>query len=356
MKKEDMKKIFYNKPTFTDTTWALLALTRFCLAFIVMYGHLYRHILGLKFISFQFLFDLGGKASVMVFLLISGISIGHSFVTNSLGFIKRRFLRIYPLYFIAVLFGILLQYYLGSPYVLPNSTMVAAGSLTSVSNLLLLQGIASITITYNGPLWSIGVEVFLYLMTPLLMYLRMRYIIIITLISMFAFTFLYHDFLFGYSNFIWAWPFLIGFIISAKKNPLFAFLLFGLTLFIVFYQQKIFAESLSILLVSFSIIVILMSMYVKLDLSKKNKIFLNFLGTISYPLYIFHFPLYLLLYHLGIRESYIFVCLVILFCIPINYIFDVWLKKIFWKPLVYNIEKHFKEFKIKRMSVKTLKT
>jgi peptidoglycan/LPS O-acetylase OafA/YrhL len=213
-----MNKCFYKNPTFTDSTWALLAITRFCLAFIVMYGHLYFHVLGLKLMTFQFIFDLGGKAAVMAFLLISGLSIGYSYDKNNVGFIKRRFLRIYPLYFTAVLLGVFLQYYLKSPYELPNSTMVAAGNLTSVANFLLLQGITAITITYNGPLWSIGVEVFLYLMVPLLMLLRMRYIVIITLISMFAFTFLDYDFLFGYSNFIWAWPFLIGFIISAKKK------------------------------------------------------------------------------------------------------------------------------------------
>jgi peptidoglycan/LPS O-acetylase OafA/YrhL len=350
-----LKKIFYSKPTFTDSTWALLAITRFCLAFIVMYGHLYFHVLGLKLMTFEFIFDLGGKAAVMAFLLISGLSIGYSYDKNNVGFIKRRFLRIYPLYFTAVLLGVFLQYYLNSPYELPNSTMVAAGNLTSVANLLLLQGIAAITITYNGPLWSIGVEVFLYLMVPLLMLLRMRCIVIITLISMFAFTFLDYDFLFGYSNFIWAWPFLIGFIISAKKRAGFAFPLLGLSLFIVFYQQKIFGEPLSILLAFVSILICLMAIYVKLELSKNAKTFFNFLGTISYPIYIFHFPLYLLLYHIGIRESNLFISLVILLCIPINYIFDDWLKKIFWKPLVNKIEKQISERGTKKIMIKTFK-
>ncbi|MEZ7503914.1 acyltransferase family protein [Flavobacterium sp. Arc2] len=350
-----MKNIFYKVPTFTDTTWSILAVTRFVLAFIVMYGHLYFHILSFKVMPYQFIFDLGGKAAVMVFLLISGISIGYSYARNSKGFIKRRFLRIYPLYFVAVLFAVFLQYYLGSPYELPNSTMLAAGNLTSIANFLLLQGIASITITYNGPLWSIGVEVFLYLMVPLLMLLRLRYILVITLISMYAFTFMDYDFLYGYGDLIWAWPFLIGFIISAKKQPLFAFPLLGLSIFIVSYQQKIFAESLSVMLSSCSILFILIAMYLKLDFTKNMKIFLNFLGTISYPIYIFHFPLYLLLYHLGVRESYVFIGLVILLSIIINYIFDDWLKKIFWKPLVNKLDSQLNEYKIKSISIKNLK-
>jgi peptidoglycan/LPS O-acetylase OafA/YrhL len=351
-----MNRYFSNKPTFTESTWAVLAITRFFLAFVVLYGHLFFHILGLKFMPFQFIFDLGGKAAVMVFLLISGISIGHSYVRNRKEFFERRFLRIYPLYFIAVLFTVLLQYYVGSPYEVANSTMIAAGNLTSIANFLLLQGIASIAITYNGPLWSIGVEVFLYLMVPILMILRMRYILIITLISMFAFTFLDNYFLYGYGNLLWAWPFLIGFIISAKKKPSFAIPLLGLSVFIVLYQHKIFSDSLSIVLTSFGTLVCLIAMYMKLDLSKNTKIFFNFLGTISYPIYIFHLPIFILLYYLGVRESYSFIGLVILLCIAINYIFDVWLKKIFWKPLVDYIVTYIKEFKIKRMSNKTLKT
>jgi peptidoglycan/LPS O-acetylase OafA/YrhL len=103
---------------------------------------------------------LGGKAAVLGFLLISGISIGHSYYNSQSGFLKRRFLRVYPLYFFAVLFGVFTQYFLGSPYQLPNINMVAAGIGTSIGNFVLLQGIAVNTITNNGPLWSLGVEFF----------------------------------------------------------------------------------------------------------------------------------------------------------------------------------------------------
>jgi peptidoglycan/LPS O-acetylase OafA/YrhL len=350
-----MEKYFYNKPMFTESTWAVLAITRFFLAFVVLYGHLFAYVLGFESVPFQFILNLGGKAAVMVFLLISGISIGHSYIRNREEFLKRRFLRIYPLYFVAVLFAVLLQRYLGSPYEIPNTTMIAAGNLTSIANFFFLQGIATITITYNGPLWSIGVEVFLYLMVPILMYLRTLYVLIIALISMFSFTFLEHYFLYGHENLRWAWPFLIGFIISAKNKPLFAIPLLVLTVFIVLYN-KTFSDSLSIVLISFGILVCLISMYMKLYLSKKIIIFFNFLGTISYPLYIFHIPIFILLYYLGVREYYNFIGLVILLCIAINYIFDVWLKKIFWKPLVDYIEIYIKEFRIKRISNKTLKT
>jgi peptidoglycan/LPS O-acetylase OafA/YrhL len=37
--------------------------------------------------------------------MISGISVGHSFNKNKAGFLKRRFLRIYPLYFAEAILG-----------------------------------------------------------------------------------------------------------------------------------------------------------------------------------------------------------------------------------------------------------
>lgn len=143
----------------TESTWAIFAITRFLLAFVVLIHHIEIYFDFIKGNSkLEFIASFGGKASVLGFLLISGISIGHSFSIKKEGFLKRRFLRIYPLYFFAVLFTVILQYYLGSPYQLPNSNLVSAGIFTSIGNLLLLQGIAVIPIIYNYPLWSLGVE------------------------------------------------------------------------------------------------------------------------------------------------------------------------------------------------------
>ncbi|MCW2118490.1 acyltransferase family protein [Flavobacterium sp. 7A] len=345
-----MNNLLNTKPTFSESTWAILAITRFVLAFIVMYGHLYDQIFGHKLMPCKFIYDLGGKTAVVGFLLISGISIGFSYAQKKQEFIKRRFLRIYPLYFAAVLFTIFVQYYLGSPYSLPNSNMASAGILTSISNVLLLQGIASITITYNGPLWSIGVEAFLYLMVPLLMPLRLRYIVIMTILSMLAFTFLDYDVLYVYSNLIWAWPFLIGLIISAKNKPISTLPLLIFCLLIVNYQNIIFKDSLSVLTVFLVIVVCGIALYFKNYISDNLIFFLDYLGKLSYPIYVIHMPMYLLFYHIGIRQPYAYISLVILLCIPINYVFDVWLKNILWKPLTNSFDAKVKNF-IKNFSI-----
>jgi peptidoglycan/LPS O-acetylase OafA/YrhL len=171
-----MKKYFYINPTFTDSTWALLAVTRFFLALVVMVsiGHLTKFVNEDAFLNTLGCF--GGKTAVMVFLMISGISVGYSFHANDKGFIKRRFLRIYPLYFIVVLGTILLQYHLGSPYHVNNENFIAAGNATSIANLLLLQGVIAIDLTFNNPVWSLSVEFFLYLILPLFFSIRLRYL------------------------------------------------------------------------------------------------------------------------------------------------------------------------------------
>ena len=346
-----MKKYFYSTPTFTESTWAILALTRFLLAFIVMYGHFYAYVFGFNAGANQLILNLDAKAAVMAFLFISGISIGYSYDKKKEGFFKRRLIRIYPLYFTAVLFGVILQNYLGSPFELPNSTMVPAGHLTSIANFLLLQGIAAITITYNGPLWSIGVEFLLYLMVPFLSSLRLRYLLVITLISMIAFTFFNYSFLYGYTTLIWAWPFIIGLLITVKKRLSYAICLLVISLLIVNFQKEVFRDSLSVVTVSVSIIICLFAIYTKYDFSTKTKHVFNYLGVISYPLYVFHLPLFLLLYSLGLREHYLFIGMVILFCIPINFIFDTFLTKIFWKPVILQVE-----YIIKKIRVSCMKT
>lgn len=351
-----MNKIFYNKATFTESTWALLAITRFCLAFIVMIyiGHLSHFVHFSEYpLLFQKITNLGGRAAVLGFLFISGISIGHSYYQKKEGFLKRRFLRIYPLYFFAVLLAVFLQYFIGSPYQLPGVTMVAAGNLTSLANFLLLQGIISIDITYNGPLWSINVEFFLYLMVPLLFRFRLRYVFLVLIASMVLFTF-QESFttnmeLYGAKIAIYAWPFILGFLISAKKQIKYTIPFIIIGIISVIYNDNLMPDELCWLTFLVSVLIVFFGMYVNVKLSDKTIKVFNFLGTISYPMYLFHIPLYLLLYYYGIREALFFVFLVIIIVIPLNYILDDYLKKIFWKPLVDNVEKYVTDFKTKEI-------
>ncbi|WP_418263505.1 acyltransferase family protein [Flavobacterium faecale] len=336
-----MKKYFYSEATFTSSTWALLAITRFLLAFIVMisFGHLDRFVNTNS--VFAIIREFGGKGAVMVFLMISGISVGVSIMKSKEGFLKRRFLRIYPLYFMAVLLTVFLQFYLGSPYTVKDTTFIATGNLTSISNFLLLQGIASISLTYNSPLWSISVEFFLYLILPFIYKLRLPFVYLIALLSVVfyvAHTQLFALELYGVKHLIYAWPFIIGYLVAVKKQfyGVIPLILIGTAGIYYNFLREVVIEKFTFIWFLLTTGMVISFLFAKIKLSKSIKEWFNYLGELSYPLYLFHIPLYFIGYHIGIREAYLFVCFAILLCIPINYIFDIWLKNKFWKPLFNN--------------------
>src|SRR4051812_3996977 len=73
---------------YTESSWALLAGLRFFLAFIVFAGHLsWFADLGAILTGVS---SFGGRPAVLGFLLISGLSIGHSIVSRPEGYFRRR--------------------------------------------------------------------------------------------------------------------------------------------------------------------------------------------------------------------------------------------------------------------------
>src|ERR1700728_3629007 len=118
---------------YTESSWAALALARFILSIIVFFGHLvyFSHLP----YALLWVHMLGGKAAVLGFFLISGVSVGHSYSQRATHYFKRRFLRIYPLYFWSVTFTIILIYSTGSHCNLPGIQLVAPGFKTDFANL-----------------------------------------------------------------------------------------------------------------------------------------------------------------------------------------------------------------------------
>ena len=336
-----IQKIAGMERKYTESTWAIFAGMRFVLAAIVLVGHLHVFIAGTDRLSV--ISDFGPKAAVLGFLLISGVSIGHSYKQSPNGYFPRRFLRIYPLYFFAVLLTCVVTILVGSPYQLPGQTMAAAGWKTSLAAIFLLQGILSITITYNGPLWTLGVETFLYLFAPLLSKSRLELFILLISASMVSFMFFPKDWLFGYSALRYSWPWLIGFLSAIQHRFKLIVFLLAIGVIITAATKTDTIESLS--WVTFgvvSIIVVLANAYV-FNVSRSAQKILNFFGELSYPIYLFHFPLYIILYrYCAVRSPYTFILLTLLISLALNYVIDYWLKRIFWKPLVGWVVLRFK--------------
>src|ERR1019366_8528321 len=90
-----------------SVSWEALALLRFFLAWIVLSQHLTSVTDHSGWVEALSSFD--GKAAVVGFLLVSGYSIAASLDRESEGFYRRRFLRVYPLYFFAIVFAVALE-------------------------------------------------------------------------------------------------------------------------------------------------------------------------------------------------------------------------------------------------------
>jgi peptidoglycan/LPS O-acetylase OafA/YrhL len=322
----------------SESAWAWLAFMRWVLAGIVLMVHLRA-----TFVPPNAVIDLivsfGGKAAVMGFFLISGYSIAHSYGERPDGYFRRRFLRIYPLYLVAVLFTQLVVFLAPAPAVcLDGYTFVSAGFRTSVANALLLQGFAAIPLTYDIPLWTLSLEALYYLLAPFLYRRPQAILVLLTLISMIIFhTSTAPSVLYGYNALVFFWPWLIGFLLGRDASraawPVGLGLLGAL---LVFFSRKETVEPLSVAtyLATFALILTAPRLRVPGMLRRMA----NFLGDLSYPLYLFHLPLAILFFcYFGLRGLPAFLIAIIGATAVLWYVFDIQLKFRLWVPLVDSI-------------------
>lgn len=135
--------------------WSLLAGLRFLLASIVAVNHLPDFIpIG----GWSVIPRFGAFEAILGFLLISGYSIGASYMKQPDGFVWRRIKRIYPVY----LASIALVYLV---FMLDQSNLPSVWVV--LANVLFLNQIVTAT-SFVGPAWSLALEFWLYCLTPLL--------------------------------------------------------------------------------------------------------------------------------------------------------------------------------------------
>jgi peptidoglycan/LPS O-acetylase OafA/YrhL len=140
--------------------WDVLSVLRFFLAFIVALTHLkaYAPLGPLAWIE-----KLGFFEAILGFLLISGYSIGHSIQKQPEGFLRRRMLRIYPVYLVAM----------AMTYAVGQQAWTGAFAWHFFANLFFLGQLAD-RHSYIVPAWSLHLEVWLYCLAPLFLLLRAR--------------------------------------------------------------------------------------------------------------------------------------------------------------------------------------
>jgi peptidoglycan/LPS O-acetylase OafA/YrhL len=361
---------------------------RFFAAYLVVIHHAeqIRMKYGLFNLKEYSLFNNGGIA-VTFFFVLSGFLISYllfkeSDITNNISvkkFYFRRILRIWPLYFLIVIIGIIFLPYIldfiGYSYSLPYS-------FNDVILYYILFSPFMVNIFYGHhliePLWSIGVEELYYIVwAPLFKFLR-NYILPIIILIIFVRSLLMYASFLGYFDPVirrlikmlrfeaMAIGGLGAYLIYNYSSILTHFLFSRLSQFllIIFVLLRIFAFKLLVaqsvvfnflfttpvisqlvIMIIFAWLIINISLNPKSIVRLDNKI-LNFLGNISYGIYMYHmlvifgivvfFKQYLLIMN-SFPSSIIFYLLITTLVIIVSY-----LSKRFFEDYFLSFKKRFR--------------
>lgn len=314
--------------------WDVLALTRFFLAWVVVSVHTFMpSSIASAFVIF------GGKAAVVGFMLISGFSIAASIDSRPQGFLLRRILRIYPMYFGAVLFTLVVQALLEPRVEVAGMTIEASGWGRIVGNLLLTQMYLCKALDFNGPVWSLSIEVSYYLMAPLLLLLPRAWLMVAIVLSGVAFVLPVmpengrpYELLTHFNGLRYLWSWLIGFCIFGNTSRLLSVvgMLFCLAVFP--FGARDLDGWVPFLTIAATYLLLHYS-HVIAATGSVGKLF-DFMGDMSYPIYLVHFPLSVLLVaRMNVQSDLLFFALTLALAYLNILVFDKYLKRVIFGPM-----------------------
>lgn len=365
----------FAKPT--ANFWALLALTRFVLAMIVFLGHL-GDVIGRNQLI-HIVWGYGELAAVIGFFIISGFSIAHSIEQRPKRYLLRRFWRIWPTYLFSFFLCTLTAVFMVPHYLhaLLDYSVATAGMsfLTDpisnintntwsvciknqhitrgmiIGNLLMLQGILVPVIEANAATWTLAIEEWCYLFAPL--FKRCSSWIIGALIIGSAYCYAHAEEFrwirfagqihgIGHISFIWSW--LLGFFFYRYRTSIIASLvLLSLPVWLICGANELggIRSTFTLLVVTFIIafgerIVAslndLSKIFMKVKIREKSVLAIQsihikdsfiFLGNISYPLYIIHYPIFYILFAVTMwRNPWVYFGFVFLLSMAVYFIID----------------------------------
>lgn len=279
-------------PIERESYWAILGFSRFILASAVFFHHIYQHFASQNTGYIASIARSSGLVSVIAFLLISGYSIASSFSRQQQGFYRRRFIRVIPLYVLAIIFSCSIQFIPHLDWQFEYPSMVL-----SIGNLLLLQGFLVGSIQTNPVVWTLSIEIFFYVLTPFFYYLQnqgnifpvicMSTLLVCTykVLSRYFFPQMpgFQDLLFCQGAILLAWSWLLGFYFFFIKSNrhVYYFLVPGILAVSVIYLKDLTG------LIIYLLTCLLLIYGTRLKLAKKIRVVFSRLGDISYPLYVF---------------------------------------------------------------------
>lgn len=290
------------------STWQVLAGLRFLLAAIVVSGH---------FVWFadaghptQGLRPMGPFPAVLGFLFVSGYSIAHSVKLRPAGFYRRRLLRIYPLYLLAMAAAIVPFVVSGwRPIQCHHADFPPPGARNLVVNALMLQTFAGSPLSSNGVVWTLAVEVACYAAAPVLVRSRAsatRWLIFVSGAAFCSLPWLglpyFHELKFGMSLFFLAWAWLIGFAYHGQSKGVASTAIFVAVPVLLTTVNDTYNFALGHVTIAVSAALIASGPHIRVPAWTGH--WLGRLGDLSYPLYLFHLPAGLIAWAAGVRNPW----------------------------------------------------
>jgi len=300
----------------TSSNWALLAGLRFALAIDVLCGHMSLLFYGQHSWTYfgPWMYQ---ESAVFGFFVVSGYSIAASIERSRSGYIRRRFLRIYPLYLVSIVVALIAALCLSKGYHFPMFPTGAPLPNTSTSDvagsLVMLQLFVTRVIPLDGPTWSLGCEWWLYILALLFVKTKSRFLGLISLFSFAAFLGYQWHYGQGFEHgsngraFVsLAWLWISGFIYYRWRGTIKGFMLLLIPTAVA--TGLGFFTGLPLIL---TLLVVLFNERTVFP-AVANRV-LNWLGDVSYPMYLCHFALITVLFSLDLRSPVLLIAVVIVF-------------------------------------------
>jgi peptidoglycan/LPS O-acetylase OafA/YrhL len=270
-----------------SSEWPALAVVRFMMALAVVGYHLpvvrpKGHV--------PIIEDFGGLGCICGFLVISGYSIAHSISVQPKGFFRRRAWRILPIYYATMLFAVVPYLFAKGlpPFRFPFPDFTTSELIGSV---FFLQCFATEKIPIFGPSWTLAIEWWFYMGAPLFVRARPWMLWVIVGISLVVQRealargfFPVHEHKWGMPAMMLLWAWLSGFLFYRSPGWSGA-----LVVLVGYYAVSRFTDrSPDAYLIAAVAVITAKSLPPMPRLLARA---LNYLGDLSYPLYLVHVPL-----------------------------------------------------------------
>ena len=222
-----------------------------------------------------------------------------------ISFIKKRFLRLYPLHFIMLIIYLILEFlkyqFEKETGFEANEPAFSTSNLSSfVSNLFLLQGLIDPELSYNEVSWSISFEFYTYILFAFFVFFIRNKIIYFSLISLITFVSLFYVYKLGLmdeSNRLGylrcSYSFFLGSLIYSINNKIrnINLSILEIPIFLITIYLFCYIPDTTFMPLIFAILILILNQttnrsFIKILLN--NKI-LIFLGKISYSIYMIHY-------------------------------------------------------------------